>query len=187
MKFKIRNLIITIFIITIIFSNSLENTAPPVGGAITPPLEGQWIWLKIRDMCVKTTGKLVRISQAPCENKPNFIWKLTRNGDGTYFIKSQDGDQVLDVYYGQMVNCAGIIAQYSAEVQNQRWTVHNYSQPNQFLIKSKSSGRCLDNTGRYGPGNLFHQWDCSTGNGNQAFTMALPGGGAASRSNSQWK
>ena len=103
---------------------------------VSPPLEGQWIWLKNRDMCVKLSGNNQRVSQAPCQNQPAYLWQFTKNSDGTYIITSKSGNQVLDVDGGSKGNDAGIIAFEKHGGPNQRWTVLPYSQPNQFLIKS---------------------------------------------------
>ena len=131
------------------FTMSLPVGAQSPGG-VNPPLEGKWIWLKQRDFCVKHSGNNQRVSQATCENHPDFLWKFQRYFDGTYIIISKSGNQVLDFEGESTSNGTGLLSWNKNAGTNQRWTVHPYSKPNQFLIKSLNSAKCIDNTGNYG-------------------------------------
>ena len=87
------------------------------------PPENEWVYLKNLNFCIQHNGINKRIIQAPCKNEPAFLWKFTKNSDGTYTITSKTGDQVLDVDGGRKDNGTGVLAYSYNGGNNQKWNI----------------------------------------------------------------
>jgi hypothetical protein len=119
-------------------------------------------------LCVQTATKK-RVTQGPC-NGNDSLWRFVQLGKH-YIIENRNG-QVLDVYAFKENNGAHIYAWDRNNKNNQRWQYIPLGN-GRFLLKSRSSNKCFDNTGVHRRGVGYHQWQCDKRNGNQIYTTVL--------------
>jgi hypothetical protein len=119
-------------------------------------------------LCVQTATKK-RVTQGPC-NGNDSLWRFVQLGKH-YIIENRNG-QVLDVYGFKENNGAHIYAWNRNNKNNQRWQYIPLGK-GRFLLKSRSSNKCFDNTGIHRRYVGYHQWKCDKRNGNQIYTTVL--------------
>jgi hypothetical protein len=128
------------------------------------------------NQCVQYKGPFLFTATANCDMVPTNLWRIEKQPEGWYIIRSGTTLQVMDIENISLTDGSKMHTWDWWGGNNQKWFLDPVVGSNVFQVRSMNSGKCLtQNSGS------FMQMTCNSGDLNQRYDIqgfkATPGAG----------
>jgi len=117
-----------------------------------------------------STANGAQIQQWDCaagSTQTNQQFRFDDRGNGYYRLIAKHSSKCVDFNSSDLRNGGGIQQMRCNSNDNQLFRIESIGN-SQYSIRNKASNRCIDSP-YSNNGAILHQWDCTSGNNNQAF------------------
>ena len=144
---------------------SVNNISFTVSGEQVVDLGDQvYVSIIINDPWISIVNKDGNVRLSEGENDNAWFWKLEKQGDGSYVIRSTKDDKVLAVANGADANKANVCVENYTGANSQKWFFYG-RWSGEYYIRPKCSSRVLDITnGNNKPGDNVALYDLNYSN-----------------------